>query len=97
MIVNTNKIDKININDELIIIGIGKIKIISISKIKKIRVILKNRMENGIRPVEKVLNPHSIGDINSLFINLIFETNKNIKKIVKMSSSLKQKNFIILF
>ncbi len=46
--------------------GMGRIRIISMSKIKKMRVILKNRRENGDRPVEKDSNPHSKGDIFSL-------------------------------
>lgn len=35
------------------------------SKIKKINVIIKNRIENGSRPSAKVLNPHSKGERNS--------------------------------
>lgn len=63
------------------------------SKIKKIIVIRKNRIENGIRLKNIGLNPHSKGDIFSKF-NFIFidknieifiiniEINKNIKLIV---------------
>lgn len=50
---------------------IGKIKVISTSKIKKIIVIKKNRIEKGIRLNFFGLNPHSNGDIFSKF-NLIF-------------------------
>lgn len=44
-------------NKKVLIIGI--IKAISISKIKKITVIKKNRNEKGIRGDENWLNPHS--------------------------------------
>lgn len=46
--------------------GIGRIKIISISKIIKITAILKNRRENGIRFFRNGSNPHSNGLIFSL-------------------------------
>lgn len=42
--------------------GVGKIKVISTSKIKKITVIKKNRIENGRRDGDDASNPHSNGD-----------------------------------
>jgi hypothetical protein len=51
--------------ENLKIIIIGKIKAISTSKIKKIIVIKKNRIENGIREEFIGSNPHSKGDIFS--------------------------------
>jgi len=42
--------------------GIGKIKVISTSKIKKITAIRKNRRENGVREEDLGSNPHSNGD-----------------------------------
>lgn len=43
----------------------GNNKISSISKIKKIKAKIKNRIEKGKRPSFKVANPHSKGDKNS--------------------------------
>lgn len=48
--------------ENLIIIIIGKINAISTSKIKKIIVIKKNRIENGRRDEDLGSNPHSKGD-----------------------------------
>ena len=62
--------------------GNGKTKIISISKIKKINVILKNRMEKGTRPVENNSNPHSKDDIFSLSLLDFFII---IKKIIMIT------------
>lgn len=50
---------------KVLIIGINNA--ISMSKIKKIIVIKKNRNENGIREEEMGSNPHSNGDIFSKF------------------------------
>lgn len=44
---------------------IGRIRAISTSKIKKIIVIKKNRIEKGIRDEFKGSNPHSKGDVFS--------------------------------
>lgn len=44
------------------ITGIGIIRVISTSKIKKIIAIKKNCMENGAREKNWGLNPHSNGD-----------------------------------
>lgn len=55
------------------IIGKGKIKIISMSKIKKIIAIIKNFKENDIREIDKGSKPHSKGESFSLSINLFFE------------------------
>lgn len=51
--------------DVLMIIIIGKINAISTSKIKKIIVIKKNRIENGIREEFIGSNPHSNGEVFS--------------------------------
>lgn len=53
--------------------GKGRIKIISISKIKKIIAIIKNFKENDIREIENGSNPHSNGDNFSLSINLFLD------------------------
>lgn len=56
-----------------IIMGIGKRRVISTSKIKKITAIRKNRREKGIRAVLNGLNPHSNGDdfSRSLFVFML--------------------------
>lgn len=59
--------------DEKKVIIIGNNNAISISKIKKIIVIKKNRRENGIRALKIGLNPHSNGDIFSLSIFIFFD------------------------
>jgi hypothetical protein len=51
--------------ENLKIIIIGKIKAISTSKIKKIIVIKKNRIEKGNREEFNGSNPHSKGDVFS--------------------------------
>lgn len=61
-------INHINILEIFKVIIIGINNAISISKIKKIIVIIKNRNENGIRLKKIGLNPHSKGDIFSKFI-----------------------------
>ena len=71
--------------------------IISISKIKKIIAILKNRREKGDRGINKQSNPHSKEEFFSLswkdfFVIIIISINI-INKIIKV----KYKNFIILF
>lgn len=55
------------------IIIIGKIKAISTSKIKKIIVIKKNRIEKGNREEFITSNPHSKGDVFSRSFNDFFE------------------------
>lgn len=50
----------------------GKIKIISISKIKNIKDVKKNWIEKGRRDDEIWSNPHSNGDIFSRFFIYIF-------------------------
>uniref|UniRef100_UPI001F3ACD31 hypothetical protein n=1 Tax=Mycobacterium tuberculosis TaxID=1773 RepID=UPI001F3ACD31 len=92
----------------LIDIIIGKINEISISKIKKIIVIKKNRIEKGMRLKNIGLNPHSNGDIfskfNFSFIEIIKEIFiiiiDKIREIVIINISLKIKlefiNSIIL-
>ena len=54
------------------ITGIGKIKVISTSKIKKIIAIKKNRIEKGAREKYCGLNPHSKGDNFSRSLNDLF-------------------------
>lgn len=56
------------------IIIIGKIKAISTSKIKKIIVIKKNRIEKGSRDEFIGSNPHSKGDVFSRSFNDFFES-----------------------
>jgi len=98
VIINITKIIiKIISKEEFIIKGIGRIIRISISKIKKIKVILKNRIENGTRPVEKELNPHSNGDMNSFLGIVYLEINKNINMRNEIIKMIKKKYLIILF
>lgn len=52
---------------------IGKINVISTSKIKKIIAIKKNRIEKGNREELNGLNPHSNGDIFSRFDFIFFD------------------------
>lgn len=59
---------------------IGKIKVISTSKIKKIIEIKKNLIEKGRRDEFKGSNPHSKGDIFSRSL-LVFLA-KNVAKII---------------
>lgn len=74
IIKNINKvIDHIIRFDEKKVKIIGRISAISISKIKKIIVIRKNRREKGTRELEIWLKPHSNGDIFSLSIFIFFE------------------------
>lgn len=56
------------------IIIIGRINAISTSKIKKIIVIKKNRIENGSREEFIGSNPHSKGDVFSRSFNDFFES-----------------------
>lgn len=69
----------------LIRIGVGKIKVISISKIKNINLIEKKCTENLIRGLEKGSNPHSKGEdfsrSNFLWILIIGIINKIVIKI----------------
>jgi hypothetical protein len=57
---------------------IGKIRVISTSKIRKIIVIKKNRIEKGIREEIMGSNPHSNGEIFSRSNNVFFEINTEI-------------------
>lgn len=74
----------------------GIIKIISMSKIRKIRAILKNRREKGLRLKLKGSNPHSNGLDFSLSENLFFLKMKAHIMTVRLSRGPKI-NFIILF
>jgi hypothetical protein len=71
------------------IITIGKINAISTSKIKKIIVIKKNRIEKGIRDEFKGSNPHSNGDLFSrsliIFLDSIEANNITIIAIIKIN------------
>lgn len=66
--------------------SIGKNRAISTSKIKKIIVIKKNRIEKGIRVFDIGLNPLSKGDIFSKLILFLFEV-KNEIKIIKVDNN----------
>lgn len=59
---------------------IGKINAISTSKIKKIIVIKKNRIEKGIREDSIGSNPHSKGDLFSRSLLVFFD--KVVAKII---------------
>jgi hypothetical protein len=56
----------------------GKISVISTSKIKKIIVIKKNRIEKGIRDEFIGSNPHSKGEIFSRSNKVFFEIKTEI-------------------
>lgn len=58
------------------IIVIGKIKAISTSKIKKIIVIKKNRIEKGIRDIFMGSNPHSKGELFSRSVIVFLDKNE---------------------
>lgn len=63
MIINVKRIIKvIRFKDVFNTSGIGRISVISTSKIKKITAIKKNRRENGMRAGSLGSNPHSNGD-----------------------------------
>lgn len=70
---------------------------ISISKIKKIIVIIKNRKENGRREMENGSNPHSKGVYFSLFIFFLFLVNNEMIRKIKLIMKIKIKNLITLF
>ena len=72
---------QVKILDILIIIIIGRIRAISTSKIKKIIVIKKNRIEKGRRDEFIGSNPHSKGDLFSRSL-LVFFDNKEAKIII---------------
>jgi hypothetical protein len=81
------------------IIIIGKIKAISTSKIKKIIVIKKNRMEKGRRAEFIGSKPHSKGDVFSRSF-IVFFANKDAKYITiiainKITNDIKYKFMII--
>lgn len=59
---------------------IGKIKVISTSKIKKIIAIKKNRIEKGSREEFIGSNPHSKGDLFSRYLKDFF-ANKEARAI----------------
>jgi hypothetical protein len=71
---NTIKVlDQRNVLEPLwAISGIGSISTISMSKIRKIIVILKNRNLKGLRVIICGSNPHSKGDDFSLSLRVFF-------------------------
>lgn len=81
------------------IIIIGKIKAISTSKIKKIIVIKKNCIENGIRELVNGSNPHSNGEVFSRslidFLDKIEVIIMTIIEIIKIIILIKKINKII--
>lgn len=74
-------------------------KVISISKIKKINLIKKNWILNGIRDLDIGSNPHSKGDIFSRFLKNFIEIKKFkiniINLIINKINVIKIKNKII--
>lgn len=82
------------------IIIIGKIKAISTSKIKKIIVIRKNRIEKGRREEFIGSNPHSKGDVFSRSFIVFFANNEakyiTTIAIIKIIKDIKYK-FIITY
>lgn len=92
-----NVIDKLIIFEISMILIIGKIKIISTSKIKKIIAIKKNWIENGKRELFLGSNPHSKGEFFSLSKNVFFEiifkisTKKNTINIEKAKNVIAMK------
>lgn len=58
-------IDQVDISELLLRIPMGRIKAISMSKIKKIKVVIKKRSEKGLRAFLKGEKPHSKGVIFS--------------------------------
>jgi hypothetical protein len=83
----------------LIIMIIGKIKAISTSKIKKIIVIKKNRIEKGIREEFIGSKPHSKGDVFSRSFNDFFDNSDakyiTIIEIIKIINAMRYKLIII--
>lgn len=74
-------------------------RVISISKIRKINLIRKNWILNGIRDLDIGSKPHSKGDIFSRFLNSFMEIKKfkiKISSLIIISKSIKKiKNMII--
>jgi hypothetical protein len=75
------------------IIIIGKISAISTSKIKKITVIRKKRIEKGSREEFIGSKPHSKGDVFSRSFNLFFD-NKEAKYITTIEIIIINKDII---
>lgn len=63
---------------------------ISTSKIKKINLIIKNWILNGIREFDKGSNPHSKGDIFSRFLIDLIEM-KKFKNIINKEIKINKK------
>ena len=74
---------------------IGIIRIISISKIKNIRVIIKNWIENGSRGLVIGLNPHSNGVIFLRFLWINF-VNNVFAKMITVGIKMKIRFIIII-
>ena len=66
-------VTQVLITDTFSVIIMGRRRVISTSKIKKITAIRKNRNENGIRAVDVGSNPHSNGDAFSRSITVFFD------------------------
>lgn len=75
------------------ITGMGIIKVISTSKIKKIIAIKKNCIENGVREKNCGLNPHSKGEIFSRSIKDFFPINE-FNKIIRVEIISERKKII---
>jgi len=68
--------------------GRGSKITISISKIKKIRAMIKNCRENGTRDVWYGSNPHSKGVVNARLIKFLWAVSKGI--IISISPTIKR-------
>jgi len=80
-----------------IITGIGKIRVISISKIKKIRATRKNRNENGIRDFLLGSNPHSKADgFSRCWISFLVSKEFKVIRIIGSTNEIKKICVIIL-
>jgi len=92
-----------NVNEKEIIKGLkfleikinGRRRAISISKIKKISLIIKNWVLKGNRALDDGLNPHLNGDIFSLFKLVFLEIIKLIKNKMEDKINKKMMNQII--
>lgn len=83
--------------DDLIVIIIGKIIIISISKIRNKTLMIKKWIENGIRENDIGLNPHSNEDIFWLsiidfFFKIVINIDINVDNIIEIIM-----NFIVIY
>jgi len=88
-------------NFVIIIRGIGRIRVISTSKIKNKTARRKNWIEKGARADFFGLNPHSNGDIFSWseedFLKIIEEITGRIREIKRIKKKLNKKEKIIFY